>query len=112
MFLPSRESSAAVPGGCLAGVHARHAESETPSRQPARCQHCAHACAAIISRSQHQSPRYCVTVKTWVLVAVPPGVVIAIFPVFAPVGTYAVTCVSEFTVKLVAATPPNVTFVV
>lgn len=41
--------------------------------------------------------------------AVPPGVVITIFPVFAPVGTVAVTLVSEFTVKLVAFTPPNVT---
>jgi hypothetical protein len=53
-----------------------------------------------------------VTVKAPELVAVPPGVVIAILLVFAPVGTVAVTCVSEFTVKLVAATPPNVTFVV
>ena len=50
--------------------------------------------------------------KTAELVAVPPGVVIAIFPVFAPVGTFAVTCVSEFTVTVVALTPPNVTFVV
>jgi hypothetical protein len=51
-------------------------------------------------------------VKVPELVAVPPGVVIAIFPVTAPVGTVAVTCVSEFTVKVVAATPPKVTFVV
>ena len=43
------------------------------------------------------------------LVAVPPGVVITIFPVFAPVGTVAVTCRSEFMEK-VAATPPKVTF--
>jgi len=50
-------------------------------------------------------------VKTVELVAVPPDVVIAIFPVFAPAGTVAVTCVSEFTVKVVAATLPNVTFV-
>ncbi len=49
--------------------------------------------------------------KLVALDAVPPGVVITIFPVFAPVGTVAVTCVSEFTVKLVAATPPKVTFV-
>ena len=55
---------------------------------------------------------YCVTVKTPELVATPPAVVIAIFPVFAPVGTVAVTCVSEFTVKFVATTPPNVTLVV
>ena len=33
-------------------------------------------------------------------------------PVFAPVGTSAVTCVSEFTVKVVAFTPPNFTAVV
>ena len=46
------------------------------------------------------------------LVAVPPGVVITIFPVLAPVGTVAATCVSEFTVKLAAGTPPNVTEVV
>jgi hypothetical protein len=56
--------------------------------------------------------RYCLTVKTAALVAVPPGVVIAIFPVFAPLGTFAVTCVSEFTANVVALTRPNVTFVV
>ena len=43
--------------------------------------------------------------------ALPPFVVTAIFPVAAPVGTSAVTCVSEFTVK-VADFPSNVTFVV
>jgi hypothetical protein len=53
--------------------------------------------------------RYCVTVNTSGLPAVPPGVVITIFPVFAPVGTSAVTCVSEFTVNVVAFTPPKVT---
>ena len=47
--------------------------------------------------------------KVLALVAVPPGVVIAILPVFASVGTVAVTCESEFTVKAVALTPPNVT---
>jgi hypothetical protein len=51
-------------------------------------------------------------VKLVALVAVPPGVVMTIFPVFAPAGTVAVTCVSEFTVKVVAFTPPKVTFVV
>ena len=56
--------------------------------------------------------RYCVTVKTPELAAIPPGVVIAIFPVFAPVGTSAITFLSESTVTLVAGTPPNVTFVV
>ena len=45
------------------------------------------------------------------LSTVSPFVVIAIVPVFAPVGTVAVICVSEFTVK-VEATPPKVTFVV
>lgn len=42
------------------------------------------------------------------LVAVPPGVVMAISPVFAPVGTIAVTCVSLFVVKL-ADFVPNLT---
>jgi hypothetical protein len=32
------------------------------------------------------------------LLAVPPGVVTAMFPVLAPVGTVAVICVPEFTV--------------
>jgi len=41
----------------------------------------------------------------------PPLVVTAIFPVAAPVGTSAVTSVSEITVK-VADFPSNVTFVV
>ena len=48
------------------------------------------------------------TVKVAVLVAVPAEVKTLIFPVFAPVGTVAVTCASEFTVKAVAATPPKV----
>ena len=51
-----------------------------------------------------------VTVKLPELLATPPGVVIAILPLTAPVGTVAVICVSELTVKVVAATPPNVTF--
>jgi hypothetical protein len=62
--------------------------------------------------SSTPSKHYYVTVKTAELVAVPPGVVIAIFPVFAPVGTFAVTCVSELTTTVVALTPPNVSFVV
>jgi hypothetical protein len=53
-----------------------------------------------------------VTVNTPELVAVPPGVVITILPVFAPVGTVAFTCRSEVMLKLVVATPPNVTFFV
>lgn len=52
------------------------------------------------------------TVKAPELLTVPPGVVTAIFPVIAPMGTVAVSCVSEFTVKVVAATPPKVTLVV
>jgi hypothetical protein len=51
-------------------------------------------------------------VKLASLAAVPPLVVTTIFPVFAPVGTSAVTCVSEVTVKLVAFTRPNFTVVV
>ena len=52
---------------------------------------------------------YGVTVKVPELVAVPPGVVIAILPVFAPVGTVAVTCESELTAKVAALPPPNLT---
>ena len=52
------------------------------------------------------------TVKFVVLLTDPPRVVMTIFPVLAPVGTFAVTWVSEFTVTVVAFTPPNVTFVV
>jgi hypothetical protein len=52
------------------------------------------------------------TVKFEVLLADPPLVVIAIFPVTAPVGTLAVTWVLELTVNVVAFTPPNVTLVV
>src|ERR1700730_2314161 len=48
------------------------------------------------------------TVKVPELVAVPSGVVIPILPVFAPVGTVAVTFEVEFTVKLAALTPLNV----
>lgn len=53
-----------------------------------------------------------VTKKLVALLAFPPGVLMTIFPVSAPLGTTAATCVSESTVKLVAATPPNVTFLV
>jgi hypothetical protein len=56
-------------------------------------------------------PPYGRTVKTAELVPVPPGVVTPILPVWAPTGTVAVICVSEFTVKLVAFTPPKVTLV-
>ena len=42
--------------------------------------------------------------------AVPPGVVIPIFPVTAPVGTVAVTWMSDLTVNA-ADFPPKVTFV-
>jgi hypothetical protein len=53
-----------------------------------------------------------VTTKSPELDAVPPGVTIAILPVTALLGTVDVTCPSEFTVKLGAATPPKVTTVV
>jgi len=52
-----------------------------------------------------------VTVNTVALVAVPPGVVTAIGPVIAPLGTVAWSAVSETTVKD-ALVPPNVTRVV
>ena len=52
---------------------------------------------------------YC-TVKFVADAAAPPFVVILTFPVTAPAGTTALTCVSEFTVK-VAFTPPIVTTV-
>ena len=51
-----------------------------------------------------------VTVKLFVLVAVPPGVVTLSGPVVAPVGTVAWIVVAEVTVKL-ALTPLNVTVV-
>jgi hypothetical protein len=44
------------------------------------------------------------TTKSAVLATVPPPTVTLILPVVAPVGTVAVICVAEFTVKLVAAT--------
>ena len=44
------------------------------------------------------------------LLPLPPAVVIAITPVFAPVGTVAVISVAETTVKEVVFTPPKVTF--
>jgi hypothetical protein len=50
------------------------------------------------------------TVKELVLVPVPLAVVTLIVPVVAPLGTVAVICVSEFTVK-VAAVPLNFTAV-
>jgi len=55
-----------------------------------------------------RSPNYGVTVKDVALVAVPPGAVTPIFPVFAPVGTVAVIWLLFFTVNVLAF-PPNVT---
>jgi hypothetical protein len=49
------------------------------------------------------------TVKLLALVAVPPGVVTEIGPLVAPLGTVAVICVEEFTLKLAAAVPLNPT---
>jgi hypothetical protein len=51
-----------------------------------------------------------VTLKFVALVAVPPGVVTAINPVVAPIGTVAVICVSLLKVNA-AAGPPKVTAV-
>ena len=53
-----------------------------------------------------------VTVKLLALVAVPPGVVTLIWPLVAPLGTVAAIEVAEFTVKLTAFAPLNVTAVV
>jgi hypothetical protein len=50
-----------------------------------------------------------VTVKSEALAPVPPGVVTAIGPVVAPAGTFAVTCVAESAVNVVALVPLNVT---
>jgi len=44
------------------------------------------------------------TTKSAVLATVPPPTVTLILPVVAPVGTVAVICVAELTVKLVALT--------
>src|SRR5437016_2943895 len=46
------------------------------------------------------TPTPLVTVKLVALVAVPPGVVTLMVPVVAPVGTVAVICVAELTVKV------------
>jgi hypothetical protein len=54
---------------------------------------------------------YGVTVKVLEL-AVPPTLVTVIFPVLAPVGTVALTLLSEFTVNVAAFTPPKLTYVV
>ncbi|MGZ4109058.1 MAG: hypothetical protein ACXVP7_05160, partial [Actinomycetota bacterium] len=51
------------------------------------------------------------TVKFGPLVSVPSESVTLIFPVVAPVGTIAVICVSESTVKDVAAVPLKLTVV-
>jgi hypothetical protein len=52
--------------------------------------------------------RAVVTVKSDVLIAVPPGVVTVMRPVVAPVGTVAVILAAELTMK-VAVTPLNLT---
>ena len=51
------------------------------------------------------------TVKALALVAVPPGVVMLIGPVGAPLGTVTVTCTAESTVKAVAVVVPKFTAV-
>jgi hypothetical protein len=52
-----------------------------------------------------------VTVNDDEFVPVPPGVVTAILPVVAPLGTWALMSVAELTTKVVSATPLNVTLV-
>ena len=52
-----------------------------------------------------------ITVKSPLLVPVPPAVVTATLLVVAPAGTVAVICVAELTEKLVAAVPPKRTAV-
>ena len=49
------------------------------------------------------------TVRLVAEVAVPPGVITAIRPVVAPVGTTAVMLVAETTLNVTAATPLKVT---
>src|SRR5579863_1699985 len=55
---------------------------------------------------------YGVTVNFAELLPVPPGVITEIFPVLAPVGTLAINCLSDFTMKVFCVTPPKVTLVV
>lgn len=52
-----------------------------------------------------------IIVKLEELLPVPPGVIIEMGPVVAPVGTVTVICVAEFTVKVVALIPLNLTAV-
>ena len=51
----------------------------------------AHASGGLYPLIPNGSQPHCVTVKMPLLTAVPPGVVIVMCPVFAPVGTLAVT---------------------
>lgn len=62
--------------------------------------------------NQTASRNHGVTVNAVGLVADPPAVVTTILPVWAPVGTSATIWLLEFTVKVVAATPPKLTAVV
>src|SRR5256885_15710267 len=52
------------------------------------------------------------TRRSVALVPVPRGLATAIGPVDAPFGTVAVSCMSDWTAKVVAGTPSNVTLVV
>ncbi len=64
---------------------------------------------AVIFQTLKRASSYS-TVNFALLLAAPPFVVTAILPVFAPLGTIAVTWVSELAVKA-DATPPKATFV-
>jgi hypothetical protein len=71
-----------------------------------------HHTPAVAAEQSKLWTRLYFTIKLLLLVALPPFVVIPILPVLAPLGTTAVTFMSEFTVKVVALTPPKVTAVV
>src|SRR5260370_34960661 len=64
---------------------------------------------AILRAGKRRLPQG-VTVKLVALEPVPPGVETLILPVTAPVGTVAVSCVSETTENAGAFTPRNVTW--
>src|SRR5579862_8577332 len=78
---------------CQCGEHlCRHRHD----RRPKHRQHRARNPAGTVS---HGFAPHGVTVNVCVLIAMPPCVWIPTGPVFAPPGTVAVTCVSEFTVN-------------
>jgi hypothetical protein len=102
-------------GTSVTGEPAKWGRNSWQSVAPARRGHdSANAQAGPGSSLPTALPRFFsyFTLKLVLLVALPSVVVTAILPVFAPVGTSAVTCVSECTAKVVAATPSKLTAVV